>query len=62
MRLQQTVGCCMWLDVSCTRLMQVRMHNLMLASDSPRSALKISDFEYSKTEQVWCSNVEPRGT
>lgn len=33
---------------------QVRLHNLMLASDSPRSALKISDFEYSKTEQVRC--------
>jgi len=31
---------------------QVRLHNLMLASDSPRSALKMSDFEYSKTEQV----------
>ena len=35
-------------------LLQVRLHNLMLASDSPRSALKISDFEYSKTEQVRC--------
>lgn len=31
---------------------QVRLHNLMLASDSPRSVLKMSDFEYSKTEQV----------
>mmetsp|Transcript_2533 Transcript_2533/g.7613 ORF Transcript_2533/g.7613 Transcript_2533/m.7613 type:complete len:370 (+) Transcript_2533:32-1141(+) len=36
---------------------EVRLHNLMLASDSPRSALKISDFEYSKTEQV---NSDPK--
>lgn len=31
---------------------EVRLHNLMLVSDSPRSALKICDFEYSKTEQA----------
>ena len=40
--------------VQCRIVPQVRLHNLMLASDSPRSALKISDFEYSKTEQVCC--------
>ena len=38
---------------------QVRLHNLMLASDSPRSALKISDFEYSKTEQVRAYSLQP---
>ena len=31
---------------------EVRLHNLMLASDGARPVLKISDFEYSKTEQV----------
>ena len=36
---------------------EVRLHNLMLASDGARPVLKISDFEYSKTEQVWvCSS------
>ncbi len=31
---------------------EVRLHNLMLASAGARPVLKISDFEYSKTEQV----------
>ena len=41
---------------------EVRLHNLMLASDGTRPVLKISDFEYSKTEQVHgcCSPMKPR--
>ena len=39
---------------------EVRLHNLMLASDGTRPVLKISDFEYSKTEQVLhCGSSSP---